>query len=86
VRETPAGAPELVAASDARAPGGFGNERSAALWAAVDRLPEKLRVVIVLAAIEGHDVREVASILGVPEGTVKSRLFAARQRLREALA
>ena len=57
----------------------------AALWTAIDALPEKLRVVIVLASIEGHDVREVAALLRVPEGTVKSRLFLARQRLKEAL-
>ena len=57
----------------------------AALWTAIDALPEKLRVVIVLASIEGHGVREVAVLLRIPEGTVKSRLFLARQRLKEAL-
>ena len=57
----------------------------AALWAAIDALPEKLRVAIVLSSIEGHDVREVAMLLRIPEGTVKSRLFLARQRLKEAL-
>jgi RNA polymerase sigma-70 factor (ECF subfamily) len=52
---------------------------------AVDALPEKLRVVIVLAAIEEHDVREVARLLGLPEGTVKSRLHLARKTLAESL-
>jgi len=56
-----------------------------ALWTAIDALPEKLRVVIVLASIEGHDMREVAVLLRIPEGTVKSRLFLARRRLKEAL-
>jgi RNA polymerase sigma-70 factor (ECF subfamily) len=42
-------------------------------------------VTIVLAAIEGHDIREVAALLGLPEGTVKSRLFLARHRLKERL-
>jgi RNA polymerase sigma factor (sigma-70 family) len=60
-------------------------ERAAQLWAAIDGLPEKLRVVIVLASIEGHDMREVARLLALPEGTVKSRLFHARQRLKEQL-
>ena len=50
-------------------------ERAAQLWAAIDVLPEKLRLVIVLAGIEGHDTEEVARLLGVPRGTVKSRLF-----------
>ena len=55
------------------------------VWTAIDALPEKLRVVIVLASIEGHDVREVAVLLRIPEGTVKSRLFLARQKLKKAL-
>jgi RNA polymerase sigma-70 factor (ECF subfamily) len=60
-------------------------DRTSDLWAAIDNLPEKLRIVIVLASIDGHDVREVAGLLRIPEGTVKSRLFLARQRLKEAL-
>jgi RNA polymerase sigma-70 factor (ECF subfamily) len=62
------------------------DERAAHLWQAIDALSEKLRVVIVLAAIEGYDVKEVAALLELPEGTVKSRLFDARQRLRDALS
>ncbi len=52
---------------------------------AVDALPEKLRIVTVLAAIEGHGVAEVAGLLGLPEGTVKSRLHLARKTLAEKL-
>ena len=62
------------------------NEFQRKLAAALDELPEKLRMVIVLAAIEGYDTRETAKLLGVPEGTVKSRLHLARKRLAEALA
>lgn len=53
--------------------------------AAMEKLPEKLRIVMVLAAIEGYNTREVANLLGLPEGTVKSRLFLARKRLAESL-
>jgi RNA polymerase sigma-70 factor, ECF subfamily len=60
-------------------------ERTVHLWEAIDTLSEKLRMVVVLAAIEGHDMREVASIMGLPEGTVKSRLFLARRQLKERL-
>jgi len=60
-------------------------QRADRLWAAIDALPDKLRVVVVLSNIEGHDIREVAGLLGLPEGTVKSRLFVARQRLKEQL-
>jgi len=61
------------------------DERSRLLWRAIDGLSEKLRVVIVLAAIEGYDIGEVATLLELPEGTVKSRLFLARQQLKDAL-
>ena len=60
-------------------------DRSKRLWAAIDQLPERLRVVIVLAAIEGHGVKDVAALLDVPEGTIKSRLFDARKELQERL-
>ncbi len=60
-------------------------ERAEALWRAIDALSEKLRVVIVLSAIEGHDVAQVARLLDLPPGTVKSRLFLARQQLKELL-
>jgi RNA polymerase sigma-70 factor (ECF subfamily) len=61
-------------------------ERAEQLWRAIDSLPEKLRLVIVLAGIEGHDIREVAALLDVPDGTVKSRLFLARKQLKERLS
>jgi RNA polymerase sigma-70 factor, ECF subfamily len=60
-------------------------ERSARLWRAIDALPDKLRLTLVLVSIEGESVKDVASLLGVPEGTVKSRLFDARQKLKELL-
>jgi RNA polymerase sigma-70 factor (ECF subfamily) len=52
---------------------------------AVDALPEKLRIVTVLAAIQEHDVAQVARLLELPEGTVKSRLHLARKALAERL-
>jgi RNA polymerase sigma-70 factor (ECF subfamily) len=61
-------------------------ERAGRLWRAIDVLPEKLRITVILAGIEGHNIREVAGLLDVPEGTVKSRLFDARQRLKELLS
>ncbi|HEV3140329.1 MAG TPA: RNA polymerase sigma factor, partial [Vicinamibacterales bacterium] len=61
------------------------DERSRRLWQAIDALPEKLRIVIVLVNIEDHDVGVVAKLLGLPVGTVKSRLFSARQKLKNQL-
>ena len=61
-------------------------ERARQLWEAIDALPEHLRMVVVLAGIQGHDMREVSLLLGIPEGTVKSRLFEARRRMKEFLS
>ena len=62
------------------------HERAEQLWRAIDALPEKLRLTIVLSGIQGHDIREVATLLDVPDGTVKSRLFLARKQLKDRLS
>jgi RNA polymerase sigma-70 factor, ECF subfamily len=61
------------------------NQRAERLWRAIDDLPDKLREAIVLSAIQGYDVHEVALLLGLPDGTVKSRLFLARKGLAQRL-
>jgi len=61
------------------------DERSRRLWTAIDALPEKLRIVVVLVNIEDHDLNEVARLVGAPIGTVKWRLFAARRKLKRLL-
>jgi len=61
-------------------------ERAAALWQAIDSLPEKLRIVVVLANMEGHGLADVAALLGIPEGTIKWRLSEARRQLKEQLS
>lgn len=60
-------------------------ERAEAVRAAVERLPEKLRIVVVLGVYEGFDYEAIAAIAGIPVGTVKSRMFVAVQRLKEWL-
>lgn len=49
------------------------------------RLPAELRAVLSLFALEGMKHREIAEVLGIPEGTVWSRLHRARKRLQEEL-
>jgi RNA polymerase sigma-70 factor (ECF subfamily) len=61
------------------------HQRAERLWQAIDTLPDKLRIVVVLGAIEGHDIRTMARLLNLPEGTVKSRLYLARKGLAESL-
>ena len=56
-----------------------------ALWESLRALDEKYRIIIVLHYRDGYSVREIASILRVPESTVKTRLFRARQQLKSLL-
>jgi RNA polymerase sigma-70 factor (ECF subfamily) len=52
---------------------------------AVDSLPEQLKAVVVLNVFQGLRYREIAEVLKVPLGTVKSRMFVALKRLKEYL-
>jgi RNA polymerase sigma-70 factor, ECF subfamily len=61
------------------------NEFQLRLEKALDELPEKARLVLLLSAIQGYTLEEIASMVGVPVGTVKSRLFHARKALAEKL-
>jgi RNA polymerase sigma-70 factor (ECF subfamily) len=61
-------------------------ELRAVLNGAIAQLSEKLRTIIVLKEIEGLTYEEIGEILHCSRGTVKSRLFRARGRLRELLA
>src|SRR5262249_21941720 len=51
----------------------------------IERLPERLRTAVVLCELQGRSRAEAARLLGVPEGTLSSRLAAARQRLAARL-
>ena len=61
-------------------------EQRELLRRAINGLPDSHRVVIILYYLEGLSVNEVAYALGVPEGTIKSRLYYAREKLRDAIA
>jgi RNA polymerase sigma-70 factor, ECF subfamily len=80
---------ELAAVETAPAPDAeqlaAASEFQARLWRAIDALPEDLRMVVVLSGIQGYDTGEVAGLLELPDGTVKSRLYRARKRLAEVL-
>lgn len=73
---------------EARTPGPVeqvhGEELRERVRNSVDRLPDFLRQVVVLAYYQGLKYREIAEILGIPVGTVKSRLHAALGKLHEA--
>lgn len=60
-------------------------ELCAELQRALDALPLEQRVVIVLCAVEERTAAEVASIVGAPENTMRTRLFHAKRKLRESM-
>lgn len=60
-------------------------ELAVALTTALDALPVEQRVAVVLCEVEERSSVEVAEILGVPEGTVRTRVFHAKRKLRELL-
>ena len=55
------------------------------LRAAIEALPEKYRVVITLFHLQGKQYEEIAAVLNLPLGTVKTHLFRAKELLRAAL-
>jgi RNA polymerase sigma-70 factor (ECF subfamily) len=55
------------------------------LQQAIDTLPDRHRVVIILHYLEGLSLKEIAYVIGAPEGTVKSRLHYARESLRKII-
>lgn len=61
-------------------------ELGGAIGEALESLPEHHRAVIVLREIEGMSYEEMAESLGVPKGTIMSRLFHARKKMQAALA
>src|SRR5689334_15642295 len=60
-------------------------ERDQAVLSALGRLDAEYRAVLVMRDIEGFDYQQMADILGLPLGTLKSRLFRARLALRDEL-
>jgi RNA polymerase sigma-70 factor (ECF subfamily) len=56
------------------------------LRAALDELTPRRRLAVVLFDVEGYSHAEIAKVLGIPEGTVRSEVFHARRKLRALLA
>ena len=61
-------------------------DEASQLRAAIDALPEKYRTVITLYHLQGHQYEEIAQVLDLPMGTVKTHLFRAKEQLRRQLA
>ena len=70
----------------ARPPAAEAEDSCAAISRAIDALPLEKRIVLQLFALEEVSALEIAEALGIPEGTVWSRVHAARKELAEKLA
>ncbi|MGA2759643.1 MAG: sigma-70 family RNA polymerase sigma factor [Candidatus Cybelea sp.] len=60
-------------------------DEASRLRRAIDSLPEKYRAVVTLFHLQGRQYEEIASVLGLPMGTVKTHLFRAKEQLRRLL-
>jgi len=82
VREIPSSQVDALAGHVATDPAGADAAR---LGAALERLDVDQRAILVLHHLDGRPLAELATILDIPVGTAKSRLFAARRALEQAL-
>lgn len=60
----------------------IGSDWSLTIRGLVDRLPEELRQPLALSTVDEMSSREIAEVMGIPEGTVRTRLMRARKLLR----
>jgi RNA polymerase sigma-70 factor (ECF subfamily) len=80
-------APDMAIADETYAPekAALGNEMNVIIYSAIAKLSPKLQDIIVLKEIDGLSYEEIGALLGCSRGTVKSRLFRARERLKDLL-
>ncbi|MBI4161063.1 MAG: RNA polymerase sigma factor [Acidobacteria bacterium] len=76
---------ETFPAGGAVAPEAPGRLDLGDLGTRIDRLPGRYRTVLLMSAVEGMTAKEVAAVLGIRAGTVRSRLHEARRRLLEEM-
>ena len=73
---------ELAASGESPEQSAVGGDERAMLKRLIDGLPEDLRQPLVLSSVEEMTSREVAEVMGIPEGTVRTRVMRARAELR----
>jgi RNA polymerase sigma-70 factor, ECF subfamily len=73
---------ELAASGESPEQSAVGGDERAILRRLIDGLPEELRQPLMLSSVEEMTSREVAEVMGIPEGTVRTRVMRARTELR----
>ncbi|MGB2989403.1 MAG: RNA polymerase sigma factor, partial [Candidatus Zixiibacteriota bacterium] len=61
------------------------NERSLRLWEEISKLPHEFKEIIMLKHFQGYSYREISRMLNIPMGSVMSRLYYARKKLKDNL-
>jgi RNA polymerase sigma-70 factor, ECF subfamily len=61
------------------------SDKEAEIWKALNQLDEPFRIVVILRYFHEFPISEISEILSINEGTIHSRLYTARERLRDAL-
>jgi RNA polymerase sigma-70 factor, ECF subfamily len=83
--EEPLGDAQDAAFDEAGKEPGVGPDQAFEVHEALDRLDRRHREVLVLLFLEGLSVDEIATVVGIPPGTVKSRVYHAKKALRALL-
>lgn len=61
------------------------DEEKKMLWKAIDKLPDSMRIPVLLYYMEELSVSQIGNLLSLPQGTIKSRLYHARKQLEKEL-
>ena len=77
---------ELPAGGQSPESGAAAEDERVLLRRLIDGLPDELRQPLLLSAVEEMTSREVATVMGIPEGTVRTRLMRARAELKKRFA
>jgi len=85
-KKRPTASPDVESVIDHRGDESQQQEKSDIVQAAIEELDEDQRMPILLVSMEGLSVEEASEILGVPKGTVLSRMHRGRKRLKEILS
>ena len=78
--------PEVERSVPSHEQAAIGDDMQAAIYRLMDGLPEEFRLPLALSAIEEMTSPEIAAVMDIPEGTVRSRIARARTMLKERLA
>jgi RNA polymerase sigma-70 factor, ECF subfamily len=84
-KEIPGDDTEPLASTPSPEQSAIASDWQARVHRLIDNLPEELRQPLALSTIQDLNSNEIAVILGIPEGTVRTRMMRARQLLREKL-